>query len=129
MVADNITAYIGIVVIGVVGILIALLTMEGIWRALRVEEKDKKNAGGKYEIYECGEIAVGDTKFFNISFKYYLYALMFVVFDIETVFLFPWAVEFTNLGVIGYIEAMLFIGLILLSLIYALNKKFLKWTD
>ncbi len=129
MVADNITAYIGIVVIGVVGILIALLTMEGIWRALRVEERDKKNAGGKYETYECGEIAVGDTKFFNISFKYYIYALMFVVFDVEAIFLFPWAVEFTNLGVIGYMEAMLFIGLILLSLIYVLNKKFLKWTD
>lgn len=125
--ADNITAYVGIVVIGIVGIIISLLTMEGIWRILRVKEKDK-NVSGKYDTYECGEIALGSPKH-NISFKYYIYALMFVVFDIETIFLFPWAVEFTNLGVMGFIEAMLFIGLLLLSLIYAIIKKFLKWTD
>ncbi|NCN65689.1 MAG: NADH-quinone oxidoreductase subunit A [Candidatus Altiarchaeum hamiconexum] len=129
--ADNITAYIGIVIIAVVGIAIALLIMEGIWKLLRVKDKDKNlNTGsGKYETYECGEIAVRNPKFSNVSFKYYIYALMFVVFDIEAVFLFPWAVEFGNLGILGYAEAMLFIALILVALIYAINKKFLKWTD
>jgi len=130
---DNLTAYIGIVIIAVVGIAVALLTMEVIWKFLRVKDKDKdKNLNansGKYDTYECGEIAVGNPKFSNVSFKYYIYALMFVVFDIEAVFLFPWAVEFTNLGILGYAEAMLFIALILVALIYAINKNFLKWTD
>ncbi|OQX19257.1 MAG: hypothetical protein BWK75_05845 [Candidatus Altiarchaeales archaeon A3] len=128
---DNITAYIGIVIIAVVGIAVALLTMEVIWKFLRVKDKDKNlnTNSGKYETYECGEIAVGNPKFSNVSFKYYIYALMFVVFDIEAIFLFPWAVEFTNLGILGYVEAMLFIALILVALIYAINKNFLKWTD
>jgi len=130
---DNITAYIGIVIIAVVGIAVALLTIEVIWKFLRVKPQDKdKNLNtnsGKYETYECGEIAVGSSKFLNVSFKYYIYAIMFVVFDIEAVFLFPWAVEFTNLGILGYTEAMLFIALILVALIYAINKRFLKWTD
>jgi len=128
---DNITAYIGIVIIAVVGIAVALLTIEVIWRILRVKPQDKNlnTNSGKYETYECGEIAVGSSKFLNVSFKYYIYAIMFVVFDIEAVFLFPWAVEFTNLGILGYIEAMLFIALILVALIYAINKRFLKWTD
>ncbi|PKP60062.1 MAG: NAD(P)H-quinone oxidoreductase subunit 3 [Candidatus Altiarchaeales archaeon HGW-Altiarchaeales-2] len=108
-----------------------LKSKEVIWKFLRVKDKDKNlNANsGKYETYECGEIAVGNPKFSNVSFKYYIYALMFVVFDIEAVFLFPWAVEFTNLGLLGYAEAMLFIALILVALIYAINKNFLKWTD
>lgn len=128
---DNPIAYIGIVIIAVIGIAVALFTMEVIWRFLRVKDKDRylNINSGKYETYECGEIAVGGPRFSNVSFKYYIYALMFIVFDIGAIFLFLWAVESKNLGILGYAEAMLFIALILVALIYAINKKFLKWGD
>lgn len=126
---DNMAAYIGIVIIAVVGVVIALLVMEGIWKFFRVKEKDLNAHKERYEIYECGEIAVGNLNFSNVSFKYYIYALTFVAFDIGAVFLFPWAVEFTNLGILGFVGVMLFIALILIALIYAINKNFLRWSD
>ena len=69
----------------------------------------------KQETYECGEITIGTTRI-TIGVQYYLYALLFLLFDIETIFLFPWAVSYLNLGIMGFIEMMLFIGVLGLGL-------------
>jgi NADH-quinone oxidoreductase subunit A len=59
--------------------------------------------------------------------RYYIIAMLFVIFDIETVFIFPWAVVFNQLGLFGLIEMMLFIGILLVGYFYAWKKGALEW--
>lgn len=80
----------------------------------------------KVSIYECGEIPVGEARL-QFGFRYYMYALMFVIFDVETVFLYPWAIVFLNLGFLAFVEMMLFIGVLVVGLAYAWGKGALKW--
>jgi NADH:ubiquinone oxidoreductase subunit 3 (subunit A) len=78
------------------------------------------------DTYECGVETYGTSWFrFNVSF--YLYALLFVIFDIETVFLYPWAVSFKQLGIFGFGEMVVFIAILLIGLAYAWKKEALKW--
>jgi len=58
---------------------------------------------------------------------FYLVAMLFIVFDVELVFLFPWAVELRNLGIFGLVEMGVFVGFVVLGLLYALKKKALEW--
>jgi NADH:ubiquinone oxidoreductase subunit 3 (subunit A) len=77
--------------------------------------------------YECGVETIGPTL---IQFKsqFYLYALIFVIFDVEAVFFFPWAVTYGQLGVYALVEMAIFIGLLLVGYAYAWRKKALEWT-
>jgi NADH-quinone oxidoreductase subunit A len=78
------------------------------------------------DTYECGVETYGTSWFrFNVSF--YLYALLFVIFDIETVFLYPWAISFRKLGMPGFLEMIVFILILLVGLAYAWKKEALKW--
>lgn len=87
-----------------------------------------KPSAGKETTYESGNEPVGDSQIrFNV--RYYLYALMFVIFDIETVFLYPWAVAYNQLGLFALVEMSIFIGLLLIGLIYAWKKKVFKWNS
>lgn len=82
----------------------------------------------KETTYESGNDPVGGSQIrFNV--RYYLYALMFVVFDVETVFLYPWAVAYRQLGLFALVEMVIFIGLLLIGLIYAWRKKVLQWNS
>lgn len=76
--------------------------------------------------YECGEETVGESwVHFNVG--YYLFALLFLVFDVEAAFLFPWAVVFREVGMVGLIEASVFILVLLIALLYAWRKGVLEW--
>lgn len=89
-------------------------------------QKLRNQAKSFAEPYECGVETYGSSWFrFNISF--YLYALLFVIFDIETVFLYPWAVKFRALGLPGFVEMVVFIAILLVGLSYAWRKGALKW--
>lgn len=80
----------------------------------------------KLASYECGEVPVGGGQIkFNI--RYYVFALIFVIFDVETVFLYPWAVVFEEMGIFSFVVMMLFVGTLLEGLIYAWKKGVLKW--
>ncbi|WP_274654284.1 NADH-quinone oxidoreductase subunit A [Paenibacillus humicola] len=82
----------------------------------------------KKTTYESGNEPVGEGQVrFNV--RYYLFALMFVVFDVETVFLYPWAVAYKQLGLFALVEMIIFVGLLLVGLIYAWKKKVLKWNS
>lgn len=82
----------------------------------------------KYTTYESGNEPVGVSQVrFNI--RYYLFALMFVIFDVETVFLYPWAVAYGKLGLFALVEMLIFVGLLVIGLIYAWKKKVLTWTS
>ncbi len=80
----------------------------------------------KYTTYESGMDTFGDAKI-QFDVKFYLFALLFILFDIETVFLFPWAVSFETLGLRGLVIMYLFIDILLLGLIYAWKKDALRW--
>jgi NADH:ubiquinone oxidoreductase subunit 3 (subunit A) len=80
----------------------------------------------KQEIYECGMETVGST-WVQFKVQYYIYALVFLVFDIETVFLYPWAVAFDQLELFMVLEGVLFILILMAGLIYAWRKGVLEW--
>ena len=76
--------------------------------------------------YECGVEPVGDARHrFNI--KFYLVAVLFILFDIEAVFLYPWAVSFRALGLYGLVEMLLFILVLFVGYVYLLQKRALDW--
>jgi NADH-quinone oxidoreductase subunit A len=81
----------------------------------------------KQTTYESGADPIGDS-WVRFNVRYYIFALMFVIFDVETVFLYPWAVAYEQLGLFALIEMLIFVLLLLVGLIYAWKKKVLKWT-
>lgn len=80
----------------------------------------------KNATYECGMETIG-TAWVQFNFRYYYYALLFVIFDVETVFLFPWAVAFRRLELFGFIEMLIFIAILLVGYAYAWRKGALEW--
>lgn len=80
----------------------------------------------KLATYECGEVPVGDTRVrFNVRF--YVVALIFLIFDVEVVFLFPWAVVYKNLGWCAFIEMLVFLGMLAVGYAYVWRKGDLDW--
>ena len=77
--------------------------------------------------YECGVETIGPTEI-QFHTRFYLYALVFVIFDVEAIFLFPWAVVYRRLGTTGLVEMAVFIGLLLVGYVYAWRKGALQWT-
>ncbi|MEH7120163.1 NADH-quinone oxidoreductase subunit A [Neobacillus vireti] len=80
----------------------------------------------KNTTYESGIEPFHDSRVqFNV--RYYIFALMFVIFDVETVFLYPWAVAYDKLGIFALVEMLIFVAMLLLGLVYAWKKKVLRW--
>ena len=80
----------------------------------------------KEETYECGIETVGDT-WVQFKVQYYIFALVFLIFDVETVFLFPWAVAFNQMSFFMVFEGVLFILILAGALVYAWRKDILEW--
>lgn len=76
--------------------------------------------------YECGMLPIRRAQT-NIGLRYYLYAILFIIFDVEAVFIFPWAVSFVDVGVTAYYEMVVFMGILAIGLAYAWKKGALKW--
>jgi NADH:ubiquinone oxidoreductase subunit 3 (subunit A) len=87
----------------------------------------KKPNAIKSTSYECGIETVGPS-WVQFKAQYYIYALVFLVFDVETIFLFPWAVAYNQLTLFGVVEAILFILILLSGLLYAWKKGALEWS-
>ena len=117
--------HIGIlVIIALVFPLGALLTS---WALQYVNIRPKSTANPvKDDIYECGLRTEGPS-LVQFNFRFYYIALLFVLFDVEIVFLFPWAVVFDKLGWAAYFEGMGFIGILSLGILYAWRKRALEW--
>jgi NADH:ubiquinone oxidoreductase subunit 3 (subunit A) len=87
----------------------------------------KKPSPLKNQTYECGIETVGDT-WGQIKVQYYLYAIIFLVFDVEMIFLFPWAVAYAKLDFFSYMAGAIFILLLVEGLAYAWKKGALEWS-
>ena len=86
----------------------------------------KRKTADKLTPFESGIEVVGNART-PISIKYFLVAILFVLFDVEVIFMYPWAVNFREMGVTGLVEMFIFMGTLLLGFIYILKKKALDW--
>ena len=76
--------------------------------------------------YECGMLPIRRAAT-NVGMRFYLYALLFIIFDVEAVFIFPWALSFIAIGPMAYYEMLVFVGILAAGLAYAWKKGALKW--
>lgn len=81
----------------------------------------------KLSAYECGNEPLADVRGVRFSVKFYLVAMMFLIFDVETVFLYPWAVVYRSLGWQGLIQMSVFIGILFVAFAYEIGRGGLKW--
>lgn len=88
----------------------------------------KRKTKIKLDSFECGIESEGNARM-PFAIKYFLVAILFVLFDIEVIFMYPWAVNFKDLGMFGVIEVFTFIILLLVGFYYMLSKKALKWEE
>ena len=109
-------AILGFAAVGLVG-----LTL-GLGKAVRPTSPSPQ----KYINYESGVDPVGGG-WSQSQIRYYLFALLFVMFDVEAVFIFPWAINLERLGVFGLVEMFVFLFILALSLVYAWRKRVLRW--
>ena len=87
----------------------------------------KKDSPVKNSTYECGLIPIKDARI-KYDIKYFNYAILFLIFDIETTFLYPFAISVNSLGLFAIIETFLFITILLFGLLVAIKKNMLRWT-
>jgi NADH-quinone oxidoreductase subunit A len=113
--------YLPIVILGAIAMLLVLATLF-LGRVLSTRNSTPR----KDSTYECGEIALGSGRG-PVEIQYYMYILVFLILDIEAVFLIPFAVRFGDLGVAAIIEMVIFVGLLLIGWVYALKKGALNW--
>jgi len=112
-----------IMMVCAVGFAAVPLTLAALWAKFY---SPKKPGQDKNAIYECGLEAKGDA-WIHFKAEYYLYAIIFLVFDVETIFLLPFAVSFTNLSVGAFIAMMAFLLLLVEGLVWAWQKGVLNW--
>ena len=114
--------YIPVIIIFIVG-----LVLGGALSALSAFAGPKKKYGAaKYEPYECGVPSIGSGRE-KMSVKFYLTALLFILFDIETIFLYLWATTFRSLGWFGVVEVFVFVGILVCGFVYVLRRGALEW--
>jgi len=118
---DFLTAHASILVFlaVVAGLLLFALVLWWVLRPMRFSEE-------KLTTYECGEDPVGNA-WVQFNIRFYVFALIFVVFDVEAVFLLPWATVFRELGPLAYLEGLVFIGILVVALAYVWRKGDLAW--
>ena len=113
----------GILMLGTIGIAGAMVVLPSfISRIMRLDKPTPE----KLEPYECGMVPVGGARV-RFSIKFYLVAMLFILFDIEAIFFYPWAVIFQRLKVFGLIEMFIFIAILLVGYIYIWKKGAFEW--
>ena len=105
-----------VIAIGLVAVIVVLSELLG----------KKKHFASKDMPYECGMDPIGDARS-RYTVRFYVIAMFFIVFDIEAIFLYPWAVVFKPLGWFGFWEMLVFIGIIAVGLVYVWGKGALEW--
>lgn len=86
----------------------------------------KRKTKIKDDTFECGIESQGNARI-PFSIKYFLVAILFVLFDVEVIFMYPWAVNFKSLGIVGFIEMLTFVAFLLVGFYYIMKKGALKW--
>jgi len=112
--------------LGILMFLVAAAAFVGVSLLVSSLVRPSKYSKEKYIPYECGEDPVGSS-WVQFNIRFYVFALVFIIFDVEAVFLFPWAVVYRNLGLFAFVEGLIFIGILVLGLAYLWAKGDLEW--
>lgn len=120
-VRDYYSQYVTIGIFSIVAAVLVLGTLQ-LSRLLRPNLPNHE----KLTTYESGIDPIG-VGWAQTSVRYYIFALLFVIFDVEAVFLFPWALVFESLGTQAFVEMVIFVGILALALLYAFKKRLLEW--
>ena len=126
MVDDYLRQYGLIAILGIVAIIVPTSMLMLSWAASKVKIRPQKPDPVKSDVYECGMQTIGG-KWGQFNFRFYMYAILFIIFDVEVVFIYPWAVKFNQLGLFALIEMMVFILILALGWVYAWRKHDLEW--
>ena len=126
MIEDYLRQYGLIAIFGVLAILVPAGMLLVSLLASRVGLRPSNPTAVKSETYECGVEALGGP-WNQFNFRYYMFAILFVIFDVEVVFLYPWATKFLKLELFALIEMAVFVLILLASWAYAWRKKDLEW--
>lgn len=102
-----------------IGFVLTTMVLTHIWGPSR-------KTADKLETFECGIESQGNARL-PFSIKYFVVAILFVLFDVEVIFMYPWAVNFRELGQNGFYSILLFVGILLVGFVYIIKKKALKW--
>lgn len=113
--------YLPVLILALLGFAILIVTL-----SLTKLVAPKRPTAGKLSTYESGEVPVGSARG-PIDVQYYLYVIVFLIIDVEAIFLIPWALRALDLGIAGMIELAIFVGLVLLGWVYAWKKGALQW--
>ena len=114
--------YIPILMFAGLAFLIPAVTL---WIA-KLVRPDARDVGYRLEPYECGIAPEGDARG-RFGVRFYIIAILFVVFDVEVIFLFPWAVQYDFLGLFGLVEMVVFLGILIIGYIWLYKKGALDW--
>ena len=112
--------YVGLFILLVVGFVATTLALARLIAPSSRSSREKRN------VYETGEVTVTDP-WRPFPVRYYVFALLFLIFDIESAFLFPWAVVYRSLGLYGFVEMVVFVLILGVGLVYAWKKGALEW--
>ena len=126
MLDDYFRQYGLIAIFAVVALIVPVSMLMLSWLASKVRIRPQKPNPVKMDIYECGMQSIGG-KWGQFNFRYYMYALLFVIFDVEVIFIYPWAVRFNKLPLFALIEMMVFILILVVGWLYAWRKQDLEW--
>lgn len=121
MEAEYVADYAAVLIAGVVAVLLVIFLL-----FLSYLLAPRHFSQAKASIYECGMIPLGEH-WTQIHVRYYLFAILFVIFDVEMVFLFPWAIVFVDMGSFAFYEMMAFLAILFFGLVYAWKKGVLRW--
>ena len=115
-----------IAIFAVVAFIVPASMMMVSWAASKVRVRPQKPDPVKLDVYECGMQTIGG-KWGQFNFRYYTYALLFVIFGVEVIFIYPWAVRFNKLGLFALLEMLVFILILVVGWVYAWRKQDLEW--
>jgi len=113
--------YMGVAVFAIVALLFPTIAFL-LSRYIRTDKRDPRGE----TTYECGEVPIGDAQI-QFHFQYYMYAIIFVAFDLVTVFVLIWALVFSDLSELSKIYVLMFLGILLVGVTYALKKEEIIW--
>jgi len=120
--ASELSEYLPVVILAVLALLFAVLSL-----AVSALLRPDRPTPAKLAPYECGIEPERLPKGERFSVSFYTVAMLFIIFDVETIFLFPWAVGFRQLGLFGLIEMAIFIGLVFVAYVYVWQRGGLDW--
>ncbi|MDO8750050.1 MAG: NADH-quinone oxidoreductase subunit A [Dehalococcoidia bacterium] len=127
MLDDYFRQYGLILILTIVAVVVPVGMLMLSWLFTFIRIRPSKPSPVKSSVYECGVEPIGPGRWVQFNFRYYTYALLFVIFDVETVFLYPWAIRFKQLGLFALFEMLVFVLILVVGLAYAWRKRALEW--